>query len=136
MWTRYTSWHKHDHLHRVEAQNISQEDHLCPHCHQRTTVQKGNEASQVESRGDCIKYDNNLATPTANLTTVKYHLKSIISTPGSRYATIDIKDLYLGTPMQVYEYMLVMLSDIPLPIIKYYNLTILAKNGYVLVVIQ
>ena len=33
--------------------------------------------------GDCIQYDGDLATPTANLTTVKYHINYVISTPGA-----------------------------------------------------
>ena len=31
-------------------------------------------------------------TPTADLLTIKLMLKSVISTPGSRFMTIDIKD--------------------------------------------
>ena len=48
---------------------------------------------------DRIEYDGDLATLTANLTTVKCHINSVISTPGARYGTKDIKNFYLGTPM-------------------------------------
>ena len=48
--------------------------------------------------GDCINYKSDLSTPTANLTTVNYHLNSTIFTPIAKYTTADIKDFYLGTP--------------------------------------
>ena len=54
--------------------------------------------------GDRIQYDGDLATTIANLTTIKYHFNSVISTPGARYATIDINDFYLGAPVLVYDY--------------------------------
>ena len=94
-------------------------------------------------RGDRIQYNGDLATPTSNLTTVKSHittvkchLKSMVSTPGTQYTTIDIKNIYLRTPMQVYEFTRVPLSAIPLTIMKHYNLIVLAKNGYMIVEIQ
>jgi len=86
--------------------------------------------------GDRIQYDGDLATPTANLTTVKCHINSVISTPGAQYGTIDIKNFYLGTPMQVYEYMRVPLSVIPQAIIDHYNLEAIAQDGQVMVEIQ
>jgi hypothetical protein len=49
--------------------------------------------------GDRIQYNGNVSTPTADLTTVKLLINSVISTPGARYMTIDIKDFYLGTLM-------------------------------------
>ena len=50
------------------------------------------ETKQVRCRvwGGCIQYDGDLDTPIANLTTVKFHLNSIISTHGSQYSSIDI----------------------------------------------
>ena len=48
--------------------------------------------------GDRIEYDGNVSTQTADLTTVKTHLNSVISTPNGRYMTGDLKDFYLGTP--------------------------------------
>ena len=63
-------------------------------------------------RGDCTQYDGDLAISIANLTTLKYHLNSVVSTPVERYATIDIKYLYLEILIQVYEYMRVPLGAI------------------------
>ena len=52
--------------------------------------------------GDRIVYHGKVSTPTADLTTVKTHLNSVLSTPDAKYMTIDIKDFYLNTPMDQY----------------------------------
>ena len=36
--------------------------------------------------------------------------------------TIDIKDLYIGTPMEIYEYMRIKITNIPDDIIHQYDL--------------
>jgi hypothetical protein len=55
--------------------------------------------------GNIIHYPDKVSTPTADLSTVKLLLNSVISTPGARFATFDLKDFYLGTPMMRKEYM-------------------------------
>jgi hypothetical protein len=47
--------------------------------------------------GDLISYDGDVSTKTANLTTVKCMLNSVISTDDGRFMTGDLKDFYLGT---------------------------------------
>ena len=49
---------------------------------------------------------------------------------------IDLKDFYLGTPMNRYEYMWIKMDDIPQYIINQYGLTAKAVNGKVLVEIR
>ena len=50
--------------------------------------------------------------------------------------TIDLKDFYLGTPMERYEYMRIPIDMLPDAIIKQYNLRQLFHNGYVFVEIS
>ena len=45
---------------------------------------------------------------------------------------IDLKDFYLGTPMNRYKYMWIKMSDIPQYIINQYRLKEKAVNGKVL----
>ena len=45
--------------------------------------------------GDHVNYPYDCGTPTVDLATVKYLLNSVISTPLSKFMTIDIKDFYL-----------------------------------------
>ena len=51
--------------------------------------------------GDKVHYPGDVGTPTADLTLVKMHLNSVISTPGARYMTLDVKNFYLNTPMSM-----------------------------------
>ena len=46
---------------------------------------------------------------------------------------IDLKDFYLGTPMNRYENMWIKMADTPQDIIDQYGLTAKAVNGKVLV---
>ena len=67
--------------------------------------------------GDRITYNGALVTPIENLTTVKLHLNKIMSTKGARYATMDIKNFYLGTPLEEYGYAKIPIKKIPNEII-------------------
>jgi hypothetical protein len=68
--------------------------------------------------GNLIKYPNDCGRPTANLLTVKIMLNSIISTPGAKFMTIDLKDFYIMTPMVQKEYFQMKLNLIPTDIIN------------------
>jgi len=86
--------------------------------------------------GDCIDYPGDVSTKTVQLTTAKIMFNSIISTDNARFAAADIKDFYLNTPMERYEYMAILLADIPETIIQQYNLLEKAHNGVVYVEIR
>jgi hypothetical protein len=86
--------------------------------------------------GDRIVYNGKVSTPTADLTTVKCLFNSVISTPGAKFMTVDIKDFYLNTPMARYEYMRIPVKDIPAIIMQQYNLQPLIHNNTVLVEIR
>eukprot|EP00970_Alexandrium_tamarense_P007415 scaffold1352_cov72-Alexandrium_tamarense.AAC.1 len=82
--------------------------------------------------GDRINYPGEVGTPTADLLLVKILFNSIISTHGARCMTADIKNFYLNTPMQRYEYLRIRLSDIPQEVITEYGLlNKVAADGYV-----
>ena len=61
------------------------------------------------------------------------YITSTISTPGARYATVDIKDFYVGTDTIIYEYIRIQLLVIPNTIIKHYNFSTIAIAGHVIV---
>ena len=87
--------------------------------------------------GDKVHYPGDVGTPTADLTLVKLHINSVISTRGARYMTLDVKNFYLNTPMERYEYVRIKIDDIPQEIIDEYNLTSkLASDGHVYVEIR
>ena len=84
--------------------------------------------------GDKVHYPGDVGTPTVDLSLVKVHLNSVISTPGARYMTLDVKNFYLNTPMGRYEYIQIWIDDIPDKIIVEYGLhEKVAADGHVYV---
>ena len=69
-----------------------------------------------------INYSDDCGTPTADLLTVKLMFNSIVSTPNCKFMTIDIKDFYLMTLMDRYEYFRMKLEFFPPDIIEEYGL--------------
>eukprot|EP00804_Cyclotella_cryptica_P004359 CCRYP_017999-RA/>CCRYP_017999-RA protein AED:0.23 eAED:0.24 QI:0/0/0/1/0/0/4/0/900 len=86
--------------------------------------------------GNLINYPNDVGTPTANLLLIKILLNSVISTPGAKFATADMSNFYLMTPLKQPEYAKIKLSDIPEEIIDEYNLHAKATpDGWVYIMV-
>jgi hypothetical protein len=81
--------------------------------------------------GNLIDYPGDVSTPTADTTTAKMVINSTISTPNAKFMCADIKDFYLGTPMERYEYMRLPMALIPQEIVDEYDLTPLVHKGHV-----
>jgi hypothetical protein len=93
--------------------------------------------TRLVAGGDRVHYPGDAGTPTADLLTVKLLINSIISTPGAKFMTMDIKDFYLNTPMARYEYMRLKISDMPDDVIEHYNLREIATpDGFIYCEIQ
>jgi hypothetical protein len=86
--------------------------------------------------GDKVEYPGEVSTKTADLATAKILLNSVLSTPEAKFCAFDIKDFYLNTPMDRYEYMRIPVNQIPPEIFELYNLQDLVHNGYVYVEIR
>jgi hypothetical protein len=71
----------------------------------------------------------NVSTPMVEMTTIKMHLNSVISTKGAHYCTIDLKDFYCNTPMERPEYMQLKLIDLPHDFVDMYDLTKIAQDN-------
>ena len=81
--------------------------------------------------GDKLTFDGDTTTQCASLITTKILLNSVISTPNARFGTIDIKNMYYGTPMKDYEYMRIKFSEIQTKVVEKYNLQKFQHNGWV-----
>ena len=90
----------------------------CIYCSEK----KDHYRTGITMGGNLINYPDDCGTPTADLLTVKLMLNSVISTPNAKFMTIDIKDFYLMTPMDRYEYFRMKLELFPEDIIKEYGL--------------
>jgi hypothetical protein len=87
--------------------------------------------------GNRINYPFDCGTPTADMLLVKLLFNSIISTKNAKFMSLDIKDFYLNTPMERFEYMRMKIADIPDDIINQHKLNEkVSKDGYVYVEIR
>ena len=78
--------------------------------------------TRITAGGDRINYPGDCGTPTADMITVKLLFNSIVSTDGAKFMSLDIKNFYLNTPMQRYEYLRMKLADFPEDVIAHYKL--------------
>ena len=73
--------------------------------------QKDNPNSvRITAGGNLIKYPGELTTRTADMTTTKILWNSIFSTEGAQFMGLDIKNFYLGTPLDRFEYMKILIT--------------------------
>eukprot|EP00804_Cyclotella_cryptica_P028971 CCRYP_012389-RA/>CCRYP_012389-RA protein AED:0.32 eAED:0.32 QI:0/0/0/1/0/0/2/0/614 len=87
--------------------------------------------TRITLGGDRIRYPGDCGTKTGSLETVKLLLNSGLSMPTARFASFDISNFYLGTPLDRPEYARIKLSDIPDDFVQEYSLHDFAHNGYV-----
>jgi hypothetical protein len=86
--------------------------------------------------GDRLDYSGDVATSTANITTLKILINSTLSTEDAAMMMMDIKNYYLGTQLSRFEYMKMLLSRFPEEIVQKYNLNALAVDGWVYIEIR
>ena len=91
---------------------------------------------RITAGGNLIEYPYQLTTRTADVTTSKVMWNSVISTPNARYMCVDVKNFYLNTTLDRYEYMRMLIKLFSQELIDMYNLTAKIKNGYVYIEIQ
>ena len=86
--------------------------------------------------GNYLEFLGDASCTPASLPTVKMLINSVISTRRARFATVDIKDFYYGTPLERPEYMRLPIAEIPQVIIDEYNLLPLVHDGWVYIEIR
>lgn len=94
------------------------------------------ERTRLTVGGNLIACLYDVRSPTAALITAKLLFNSVISTPGARFVTFDLKNFYLGTPLPVARYMRMKLDILPEDIINKYDLRKIAHNGWVYICIN
>ena len=72
-----------------------------------------------------------MATPTASLKLVKLIVNSVLSRLGTKFCSFDVKNFYLGMPMDRPEYVKIKLTNIPQEFIDEYNLLEFEHNRWV-----
>jgi hypothetical protein len=105
---------------------------VCEHRPQKTEVNR----TRLMLGGNLINYPGDVSTRTAELETIKILFNSVISTKGSEFISIDIKNFYLNTPLERPEYVRIPLNLIPQEIIQEYNLLTLEKEGFIMAIVE
>ena len=77
--------------------------------------------------GDRLPYEHDSSSPAASLLDAKILINSVISTPGSRFISADIKDYFLCSDMDEFEYIKIPYRWIPEEIRKQYKLADLVE---------
>jgi hypothetical protein len=81
--------------------------------------------------GGLNQYPDDVSTWSAYLTTSKCMWNSTIPIVGTKYMCIDVNNIYLGTPMDSFEYLRIPAKLILQEIIAEYNLLPLVIDGHV-----
>ena len=71
------------------------------------------ERTRLTVGGNLIDYPDPVTTRTCNLVTFKMHINSSLSRVKRKYCSFDVKNFYLNTPMECFEYMKIPLAHIP-----------------------
>jgi hypothetical protein len=97
-------------------------------------IKEGVEVRRIRGTagGDRIAYPGETVAEVAAMSTVKLHLNAVLSTNGAKYINADIKDFYLGTPMDTPEYMYIQSTHFPPAARLRYNVAALERHGRVL----
>ena len=89
------------------------------------------ERTRVCIMGTRIVVPYDIGTPTGSLELTKLMINSVLSREGARFACFDIKNFYLGTPLDRPEYVKIKITDIPQEVIDEYNLMEYVRDGWV-----
>jgi hypothetical protein len=91
------------------------------------------ERTRLTVGGNLIDYPGDTSAPTADITTFKILVNSVLSTPNAKMCCADVKNFYLNTPMDSPEFMRIPIALVPEEIIKEYDLHSFVHNDYVYV---
>ena len=87
--------------------------------------------TRITISGNLICYPGNVGTPTGSLELSKLIFNIVLSCRNARFYIFDISNLYLNTPLDLFEYARVHLTDIPEKFIQEYGLANKARDGWV-----
>jgi hypothetical protein len=97
------------------------------HCPQKADPKR----IRIIAGDNLINYPGELTTRMADITTLKLHWNSILSTSETKYMCLDIKKFYLPAPLDQYKYMCIPLALFPPWITKQYDLANKIHNGHI-----
>ena len=124
-----------DHLHVPKDRKITYASFVCDH----RPLKDEKWRIRLVVGGDKLPYNADSGSPATDLLETKILINSVISDArqyGAKFLTMDLKDMFLHTPMKKPEYMKVHIKYFPADIIQQYALNNLAHNGYIYIKIK
>ena len=125
-------------MHAIHTQDIAPDRRKDITYYSKQIKEKINENEEYSARvrgvagGDRIIYPGDVSQTVAVMSTVKIFLNSVVSEDAD-FMTIDIKDFYIGTPMERPEYIRIPAKCIPPSIMAKYNLSqYVDRNGNII----
>jgi len=122
-------------IHRHEMPSDRKATYYNPQCKTKVKADGIQRRVRGTAGGDQVEYPGVTAAYTAHLETIRVLLNSIVSEHAS-ILTADIKDFYLGTPLDRKEYMRINLKHIPLDVQQKYNIADMVHNDHILMEIS
>ena len=110
------------HLHDIPTDRHSDITYTRVVCEVRPQKEDPNR-TRITIGGNRICYPGDCGTKTGSLELTKLLINSVISMPNARFACFDIKNFYLGTPLDQPEYVRIKLANIPQEFVDEYDLT-------------
>jgi hypothetical protein len=107
--------------HNIECHKQKEICHTMVVCKVRPEIDDP-DCTRIMIGGNPICFWGNVGTNTASLKLVKLLLNSVLSCPGARFSSIDLKNFYLDTPMPDPEYVCIKIAYIPAKFIEECNL--------------
>ena len=105
--------------------------YISPQCKEKVVDKEITERVRLAAGGDKINYDGPTTAHVADISAVKILINSVVSDK-ALWATADIKDFYLGTPLPRTEYVRVQLHLLPDELIELLQLREFIERGSVL----
>ena len=99
-------------------------------CEVRPTKEDPNR-TRITIGGNRICYPGDTGTKTGSLELVKLLLNSVLSRPNGKFASFDISNFYLGTPLDRPEYVRIKIADIPQEFLDEYHLDTYTHHGWI-----
>ena len=83
----------------------------------RTPIAHGSQSTAV------TLYTPEMWDPLPDQKLVNLNINSVVSRRNAKFVCFDIKNFYLGTPLDIFEYVWVRFNEIPQEFIDKYNIT-------------
>ena len=114
---------KHNAFHPYTRQTTRQKNNIPQHCCKCAPTKRRPTSHSLHRWRRQVRLSRPHGAEAAEIQTANLLFNSTISTKRGQFMCIDLKDFYLGIPMNRYKYMWINMADIPQDIINQYGLT-------------